>query len=601
MEQAAQTTEGRRLCVGVLAHVDAGKTTLAENILYRQGSIRAMGRVDHGDAFLDTHELERARGITIFSKQALFSLDGKEVTLLDTPGHVDFSAEMERTLQVLDYAILVISGADGVQGHVLTLWRLLERYQIPVFLFVNKMDQKGTEKGRLLAQLQQRLDERCIDFTQEEAKLSEELAVLDEGLLERYLDEGTVETEEIRALILRRGVFPCYFGSALKDEGVDVFLEGFSRLTCCPAYPQEFAAQVFKVSRDGQGNRLTHMKITGGSLKVKAVTSAGKVDQIRIYSGESYQTASEAPAGTVCCVLGLSGTLPGEGLGAQKPALQPALEPVLKYRVILPDGCDVHRMLANLRQLEEEDPLLRILWEETSGEIHAQVMGDVHMEILQSEILERFGVFVSFGAGSIIYKETIANTVEGVGHFEPLRHYAEVHLMMEPGERGSGLVLASACSEDRLDRNWQRLILTNLAEKRHLGVLTGAEITDIRITVIAGRAHLKHTEGGDFRQAACRAVRQGLMSAESILLEPVYEFRLEVPQENIGRAMADLTRMQGTFAEPQMEGELSVITGTVPAATLGSYQREVQAYTRGCGHLFCSLKGYEPCHNAHVR
>lgn len=588
----------KKLCVGILAHVDAGKTTLAENILYRQGSIRTMGRVDHRDTFLDTHELERARGITIFSKQALFVLDDKEVTLVDTPGHADFSAEMERTLQILDYAVLVISGADGIQGHVLTLWRLLARYQIPVFLFINKMDQPGADREKLLGELQKRLDGRCLDFSAKKEELLENLAMLDEELLELYLRNETIPQEKIARRVRERGVFPCYFGSALKDEGVDVFLKGLSELTVCPEYPKEFAARVFKVSRDSQGNRLTHMKITGGSLKVKDVTAAGKADQIRIYSGTGYQTAQEVSSGTVCCVLGLSGALPGEGLGAQTHALQPVLEPVLEYRVLLPDGCDVHKMLSNLRQMEEEDPLLHILWEEETGEIHAQVMGDIHMEILQNEVRERFGTEISFGAGSIIYKETIADAVEGVGHFEPLRHYAEVHLLLEPGERGSGLIFETVCSEDKLDRNWQRLILANLAEKRHRGVLTGSEITDMKITVIAGRAHLKHTEGGDFRQATYRAVRQGLMCAESILLEPVYEFRLEVPQENIGRAMADFTRMQATFGEPDTGNGLCMLNGTVPAASLGNYQRDLTAYTRGSGRLFCTLKGYEPCRNA---
>ncbi len=586
-----------RLVAGILAHVDAGKTTLAENILYRQGSIRAMGRVDHGDTFLDTNELERARGITIFSKQALFALDEKEVTLLDTPGHVDFSSEMERTLQVLDYAILVISAPDGVQGHVLTLWKLLERYQVPVFLFVNKMDQPGTDRARVLEELRARLDGRVVDFTLPEKELSEELAVCDEAVLERYLETDAVSVQDIRSLIQRRQAFPCYFGSALKDSGVDAFLAGFSRYTVCPAYPEAFAAQVYKISRDAQGNRLTHMKITGGSLKVKMAFPQGKADQIRVYSGAGYQAVPEAPAGCVCAVAGLADLLPGDGLGDQPDAPRPVLEPVLKYRVLLPEGCDVHGMLKKLRQLEEEDPMLRIVWDEQTGEIHAQVMGEVQMEILKSIILERFGVEAEFGAGSIVYKETITRAVEGVGHFEPLRHYAEVHLLLEPGERGSGVVFDTACSEDKLDRNWQRLILTNLAEKCHVGVLAGAPITDIKITLIAGRAHLKHTEGGDFRQATYRAVRQGLMSTDSILLEPIYGFRLEVPPENIGRAMADITRMQGTFSEPEQADGLSVLTGTVPVSSMGNYQKEVLAYTKGCGHLFCTLKGYEPCHN----
>ena len=587
----------KHLCIGILAHVDAGNTTLAESILYRQGSIRTMGRVDHGNAFLDTYELERARGITIFSKQALFSLGDKEITLLDTPGHVDFSAEMERTLQVLDYAILVISRADGIQGHVLTLWKLLERYRIPTFLFVNKMDQDGAGRQALLTELQERLSEHCLDFGAPIETLYENLAMCDEETLERYLEMETVPDEEIRRLVRERRLFPCCFGSALKDLGVEEFLSVLERYTCTLAYPENFAAQVYKVSRDPQGNRLTHLKITGGSLKVKTALSAGKVDQIRIYSGANYQVVPEAEAGSICAVTGLSDILPGEGLGAQQDGAPPSLEPVLRYQILLPAGCDVHGMLGKLRQLEEEDPLLRITWEEEAGEIHAQVMGEVQMEILQSIVKERFGTEVSFGKGSIVYKETITERVEGVGHFEPLRHYAEVHLLLEPGPRGSGLVFDTAVSEDDLDRNWQRLILTNLEEKQHVGVLTGAQITDMKITVVAGRAHLKHTEGGDFREATWRAVRQGLRSTESILLEPVYEFRLEVPQENTGRAMADLTRMHGVFSQPEQEGGFAVLRGTVPAATVGDYQKEVTAYTKGCGHLFCSLKGYEPCHN----
>ncbi|SDG74308.1 translation factor GTPase family protein [Marvinbryantia formatexigens] len=587
----------KHICVGILAHVDAGKTTLAESMLYRQGSIRTMGRVDHGNAFLDNYELERARGITIFSKQAILSLGDKEVTLLDTPGHVDFSAEMERTLQVLDYAILVISQADGVQGHVLTLWKLLQRYQIPVFVFVNKMDQESAGREAVLAALQERLDGHCLDFGAPQGELKENLAMCDEETLERYLETETVTDEEIRRLIRERRVFPCCFGSALKNQGVEEFLAVLSGYTSAPVYPEDFSARVYKISRDAQGNRLTHLKITGGSLKVKTALPAGKVDQIRIYSGANYQVVQEAEAGSVCAVTGLADILPGEGLGAQTEGVQPALEPVLRYRVMLPEGCDVHGMLGKLRQLEEEDPLLRISWEEDTGEIHAQVMGEVQMEILQSIIRERFGTEVSFGKGSIVYKETITKPVEGVGHFEPLRHYAEVHLLLEPGERGSGLVFDTAVSEDELDRNWQRLILTNLAEKKHVGVLTGAQITDMKITVIAGRAHLKHTEGGDFREAAWRAVRQGLRSTESILLEPVYEFRLEVPQENIGRAMADFTRMHGVFSQPEQEGDYSVLRGTVPASSVGDYQKEVTAYTKGRGRLFCSLKGYEPCHN----
>ena len=595
-----------RLCIGILAHVDAGKTTLAESILYRQGSIRTMGRVDHGDAFLDTYELERARGITIFAKQALFSLGDKEVTLLDTPGHVDFSAEMERTLQVLDYAVLVISGADGVQGHVQTLWRLLKQYQIPAFLFVNKMDQPGTDRDHLMEELKSRLDERCVDFGEAWEKLRENLAVCDEALMESYLEGREINEEDICTLIRERNVFPCYFGSALRGEGVGEFLEGLSEYTDYPVYPEEFGAKVFKISRDAQGNRLTHMKITGGALKVKMPLVTGKdeageilekVDQIRLYSGAGYQTVSEAAAGSVCAVTGLNHTLPGDGLGCQKNSGETFLEPVLQYRVLLPEGCDVHGALLKMRQLEEEEPTLRILWNESAQEIHVKVMGEIQTEILKSMILERFGLDVSFGAGSIVYKETICDAVEGIGHFEPLRHYAEVHLLLEPLKAGSGMIFDTACSEDALDRNWQRLILTTLQEKAHRGVLTGAEITDMKITLLSGRAHLKHTEGGDFRQAVYRAVRQGLMNAESMLLEPVYEFRLEVPTDAVGRAMADITRMHGTFEGPETQGAVAVLTGSAPVAAMQDYQKEVVAYTKGCGRLFCSLKGYEPCHN----
>ncbi len=587
-----------KLCIGILAHVDAGKTTLAENILYRQGSIRTMGRVDHRDTFLDTHALERARGITIFSKQAQFPLGANEVTLVDTPGHVDFSAEMERTLQILDYAILVISGADGVQGHVLTLWRLLAHYQVPVFLFVNKMDQPASDHARLYGELKARLDGAIEDFTAERDILLENLATQDEELLEQYLETGTLCVEDVARKISRRALFPCFFGSALKDEGVGFFLEALSALVLCPAYGETFAAQVFKVSRDKQGNRMAHVKVTGGSLKVKAVTSAGKVDQIRIYDGAGYQAVQEAKAGTVCCVLGLSDVLPGDGLGAQEAANKPLLSPVLRYRVLLPEGCDAHKMLEHLRQLEEEDPLLRIVWEEQTGEIHAQVMGEVQMEILQEEVRSRFGAEIAFGEGGIVYKETITDAVIGMGHFEPLRHYAEVHLLLEPGKPGSGLVLGTAVGEDALDRNWQRLILSSLQNQRHVGVLTGSEITDMRITLVAGRAHLKHTEGGDFRQAACRAVRQGLMRAHCVLLEPFYDFRLEVPSAYLGRAMSDLTRMQAVFGEPKGEGEWLILEGTVPVASLGNYQRDLAAYTHGSGRVDCTFRGYGPCHNA---
>lgn len=590
----------KKLAVGILAHVDAGKTTLAEGILYKTGQIRKAGRVDHKDAFLDTEELEKARGITIFSKQAVLKLNETEVTLLDTPGHVDFSAEMERTLQVMDYAVLLISGADGVQGHVETLWRLLARYEIPVFLFINKMDQPGTDAEKLLEELQSRLSEHCLNFSQDlqNAELLEELAMCDEDVLEQYLETGSVEEEQIRTMIAERKVFPCCFGSALKMEGVTEFLKILDRFTKTPEYGGDFGARVFKISRDTAGNRLTHLKITGGVLKVKQMLGEEKADQIRIYSGAGYTMVQEAPAGTVCAVTGLNSTFSGQGIGNETEAEKPVLEPVLTYRIELPPDCDVHQMLGKLRQLEEEIPELHIVWNERLAEIHAQVMGEVQIEILKSLIHERFGEWVEFGAGNIVYKETIRSTVEGVGHFEPLRHYAEVHLLLEPAEPGSGLQIGTVCSEDTLDRSWQRLILTHLLERKHPGVLTGSEITDMKITLVKGRAHIKHTEGGDFRQATYRAVRQGLKKAESVLLEPVYAFRLEIPSESTGRALNDIQRMYGSFEPPEMEGDMTVITGTAPVVTMRDYQKEVTAYSRGRGRVFCTLKGYEPCHNA---
>ncbi|MDO4307157.1 MAG: TetM/TetW/TetO/TetS family tetracycline resistance ribosomal protection protein [Eubacteriales bacterium] len=609
----------KHISAGLLAHVDAGKTTLSEGLLYQCGKIRKMGRVDHGDAFLDTFELERERGITIFSKQAVLDIGDMEVTLLDTPGHVDFSAEMERTLQVLDYAILVISGADGVQGHTLTLWRLLARYKIPVFLFVNKMDQEGTNREALLADLKKHLDENCLDFDaqQPEEELMEALAMCGgEELLENYLERGTLEDREIIDLIASRKVFPCYFGSALKNTGVEEFLKGVEKYTHPPVYPVDFGAKVYKIARDDQGNRLTYMKITGGTLKVKTLLTnqknigstvphpvhedeiwEEKADQIRIYSGAKYELVKEAEAGTVCAVTGLTRTYPGQGLGIESESDMPVLEPVLNYQIQLPADCDVHQMLRKLRQLEEEEPELHIVWDEQLGEIHAQLMGEVQIEILKRLIWDRFRVAVEFGTGNIVYKETIAAPVEGVGHFEPLRHYAEVHLLLEPGEPGSGLQFFTACSEDVLDRNWQRLILTHLEEKEHRGVLTGSAITDMQITLLTGRAHQKHTEGGDFRQATYRAVRQGLKKARTILLEPYYEFRLEVPSEMIGRAMTDIQKMQGTINPPEIDGEMSVLTGTAPVSSMRDYQNQVISYTKGRGRMFCSLKGYAPCRN----
>lgn len=602
-----------KLVVGILAHVDAGKTTLAESILYLTGGIRRLGRVDHGNAFLDTHALEKARGITIFSKQAQISVDcmgqTREITLLDTPGHVDFSAETERVLQVLDAAILVISGADGVQGHVETLWKLLKRYGIPTYLFINKMDQPGTESQALLKQLQEQLDENCLDFTWADAFLKEgadssqreewleRLSLCSEELIESYLEQGGFSVQDICQAIHRRKVFPCYFGSALKLQGVEELLRGIAQYTYEPRYGAELAARVYKIERDTSGCRLTNLKVTGGSLKVKGLLDGEKIDQIRIYSGAGYQLLDEAPAGTVCAVTGLTGTYSGQGLGAETDGEKPSLVPVLSYRVELPEGTDVHGMLKNLYQLEEEIPELHILWQEASGEIHAQVMGQVQIEILQELIARRFDVQVSFGEGSIVYKETILEPVEGVGHFEPLRHYAEVHLLLEPGEPGSGLVLQTDCSEDELDKNWQRLILTHLEEKQHTGILTGSVITDMRITLIAGKAHLKHTEGGDFRQATYRALRQGLMKAKSRLLEPVYAYTLELPTENLGRAMSDIQKKSGSFENPETLGERSILRGTAPAATLNGYQMEVNAYTRGRGRLSCHFQGYAPCHN----
>lgn len=587
-----------KIVVGILAHVDAGKTTLSEGMLYTAGAIRTMGRVDNRDAFLDTYALERERGITIFSKQAVFSLGTTQVTLLDTPGHVDFSPEMERTLQVLDYAILVISGADGVQGHTRTLWNLLRRYEIPTFVFVNKIDQKGTDAEVLLQELKNVLEEGCVDFsTKRDTHFYEEAAVCSEDALEEFLETGRLKKETLQELFLERQLFPCFFGSALRLEGVKEFLEQMQELIKVPEYPDTFAAKVFKIARDEAGNRLTYLKITGGSLKVKAVIEGQKVNQIRIYSGEKYEAVNEVEAGSICAVTGLSDTYPGEGLGAEQGTYLPVLEPVLNYQVIPTEGDDPILLLPKLRELEEEEPQLHIVWEEALQEIHVQLMGEVQLEVLKTLIYERFGVEVEFGQGNILYKETIQNTVEGVGHFEPLRHYAEVHLLLEPGEPGSGVQCMSVCSEDLLDRNWQRLILTHLMETEHRGVLTGAPITDIRITLVSGKAHLKHTEGGDFRQAVYRAVRQGLKQAESVLLEPYYEYRLELPSENVGRAMTDIERMHGTFGLPQTEADRTILTGMAPVSTMRDYQKEVHAYTRGNGTLQCTLKGYAPCHN----
>ena len=598
----------KQLVLGILAHVDAGKTTLSEAMLYTVGSIRKLGRVDSKDAFLDNYELERARGITIFSKQALLQIGDREVTLLDTPGHVDFSAEMERTLQVLDAAVLVVGGADGVQGHTRTLWRLLSRYEIPTFIFVNKMDQPGTDKEVLMQQLSEELDSSCVDFSeQQEEAFYENIAMCDEKLLEQFLQNGKIELEDVKRAVAARKVFPCFFGSALKLFGVEELLKGIEIYAPRRDYPEKFGAKVYKITRDSQGNRITHMKITGGKLSARdmvvgKIKHSGdnweeKINQIRIYSGEKFEAVGEAWAGGICAVTGLTKTYPGEGLGIEEESELPMLEPVLSYKIELPEGYDPALMLPRLRQLEEEDPMLQIAWNEELQEIHAKVMGQVQIEVLQSMIAERFGIEVSFGMGSIVYKETIADRAEGVGHFEPLRHYAEVHLILEPGEPGSGLSFRADVSEDNLARNWQRLILTHLEEKEHRGVLTGSPITDMKITLAAGRAHLKHTEGGDFRQATYRAVRHGLMNAASVLLEPYYEFRLEVPEENIGRAMTDMEKMHGSFSLEQRSGMSAVLTGMVPVAAMQDYQKEVIAYTRGNGRLSVVPKGYGPCHN----
>lgn len=596
--------------VGILAHVDSGKTTLSEGILYETGSIRKIGRVDNQDAFLDTFDLERERGITIFSKQAMFSLGEDAVTLLDTPGHVDFSAEMERTLQVLDYAILVISAADGIQGHTQTLWRLLLRYNIPVVLFFNKMDQPGVKKQELLLEVKERFSQGCIDFTNPNSQAClEEIALTDEKILEKFLEEERIGEKELQDLVLERKVFPCYFGSALKMQGVRELLEGLGHLMKARKYPNEFGAKVFKIARDEQGNRLTYLKLTGGILKVKdSLSNQGskkeaeiweeKVNQIRVYSGEKYQILKEASAGMVCCVTGLTKTYPGEGLGMEPESALPVLVPVLNYKMILPPEESPAQMLPKLRILEEEEPELHIVWREELQEIQVQIMGEVQTEILASLIYERFGVMVTFGQGNIVYRETIRDTVEGVGHFEPLRHYAEVHLRLEPGEAGSGMQFAADCSEDILSRNWQRLVLTHLEEREHKGVLTGSAITDMKITLVSGRAHLKHTEGGDFRQATYRAVRQGLMQAENQLLEPYYAFRLELPEQMTGRGMLDIENMHGTIDAPIMEHGMAVLTGTAPVSTMQGYQKEVTSYTRGQGKLFCTFHGYGPCHNA---
>ena len=596
----------KQIVLGILAHVDSGKTTLSEAMLYRAGVTRRLGRVDHKDAFLDTDALEKARGITIFSKQALLTAGDTDITLLDTPGHVDFSTETERTLQVLDYAVLVVSGTDGVQSHTETLWRLLRRYHVPTFVFVNKMDLPGMERQELLAQLNRRLGEGFVDFGAEQADRDEALALCDENLMDRMLDAGQLQDADLIPAIARRHVFPCWFGAALKLEGVDALLDGLDRYTRPVPALEAFGAKVFKVSQDEQGARLTWLRVTGGELKVKAQLTgeadgepwAEKANQLRLYSGAKYTLAEAIGPGQVCAVTGLTKARPGEGLGAERDSDLPVLEPVLSYQVLLPEGADVHAALGKLHRLEEEEPQLHVVWNEALGEIHVQLMGEIQLEVLRSLLAERFGLEVEFGPGGILYKETITESMEGVGHYEPLRHYAEVHLKLEPLPRGSGMQFAADCREEVLDKNWQRLVLTHLEEKQHLGVLTGSPLTDVKITLIAGRAHLKHTEGGDFRQATYRAVRQGLMLAKSQLLEPWYAFRLEVPAENIGRAMSDIQRMEGTFDPPESGEETAVLTGFAPVSTMRSYPMEVVSYTRGRGHLSLTLDGYRPCHNA---
>ena len=592
----------KKIVLGIVAHVDSGKTTLSEGMLYESGAIRKFGRVDKGESFLDTDAMERNRGITIYAKQAVFSYGNTMFTLLDTPGHVDFSAEMERTLQVLDYAVLVINGANGIQGHTVTLWRLLMQYRIPTVLFFNKMDQAGVDAQILLSEVQQRFSEGCISFWEQGTEeFYDAVAMTDEAAMEEFLQEGKVAEDTICRLFKERKLYPCFCGSALKIEGVKELLEGLDRYTQMPEYPSEFGARVYKITRDENGNRLTHMKITGGGLRVKTILYGGqneeKVNQIRMYSGDRYAVENEVMAGAVCAVTGLNESYPGEGFGIEAGTIMPLLEPVLHYQICLPEGTDAAQMLPKLRQIEEEEPQLHILWNEKLHEIHVQIMGEVQTEVLKALVRERFQTDISFGKGEIVYKETIAAPVVGIGHFEPLRHYAEVHLLLEPGEPGSGLHFQSKVSEDLLDRNWQRLIVTHLKEKEHIGVLAGAAITDMKITLIAGRAHIKHTEGGDFRQATYRALRQGLMQAQGILLEPYYEYILEVPEQMVGRAMTDLEQMKGTFGAPELMDGMAILKGSVSVAALGDYQKEVMAYSKGRGRINYTLSGYRPCHN----
>ncbi|MBD8941120.1 MAG: GTP-binding protein [Clostridiales bacterium] len=586
--------------IGILAHVDAGKTTLSEALLYNAGITKALGRVDKGNAYLDTDELEKQRGITIFSKQAEFIWKDLEVTLVDTPGHVDFSAEMERTLQILDYAILVISASNGVQSHTRTLWEMLKMYKVPTIIFVNKMDMPDTDKALLLSELKSKLDDSCIDFTDiQEVMSNEEVAMTNESLMEEFLSCGKIDIEDIKRGISDREIFPCHFGSALKNDKIIDLLDGLNTYIDEKKYPDKFSAKVYKINRDSQGNRLTYIKVTGGVLRVKDIIddSEEKINQIRIYSGDKYRTANEIYSGEVCAVTGLTKTYSGENLGIENDNNDVILEPVLMYRVVLPQEIDAAMMLPKLKQLEEEDPTLAIKWNEDLKEIQVCLMGEVQIEILKKLVLDRFKVAIEFDQGNVVYKETISNTVEGVGHFEPLRHYAEVHLRLEPGEIGSGLTFETECSEEILAKNWQRLILTHLQEREHKGVLTGSGITNMKITLVSGRAHLKHTEGGDFRQATYRAVRQGLKMAQSVLLEPYYDFRLEIPTEMLGRAMTDIERIYGKINPPENYGEYSVITGYAPVVTMRKYREDIAAYTKGQGKITCTLKGYLPCHN----
>lgn len=597
----------KNIVLGILAHVDSGKTTLSESMLYSCKSIRKLGRVDHGDTALDTNEIEKSRGITVFSKQAKFVYGSTNAYLLDTPGHVDFSSEMERTLAVLDYAILVISGTDGIQNHTETLWNLLQRYEIPTFIFVNKMDLNGADKNAVLEQLKIGLNSQCIDFTSLDDETLENISVADEEIMEKFLMEGTVSDEDITGLVAQRKIFPCLFGSALKSEGVNELLELLDRYTQQPGYPADFGAKVYKIGHDEQGNRLTYLKITGGSLKpkdsIKQIKPDGeavneKVNQIRVYTGEKFTAEQLAESGTVCAVTGLTATYAGQGLGIETNLAQTLTQPIFTYKVILDEKNDAFTALAKFRILEQEDPQLNVTWKEQLNEIHISLMGEIQLEVLKSVVKSRFGMDIDFSQGNVVYKETIKNTVEGVGHFEPLRHYAEVHLLLEPLKNGAGLIFDTLCSEDKLDKNWQRLVLTHLAEKTHIGVLTGSPITDMKITLVSGRAHIKHTEGGDFRQSTYRAVRQGLMQAESVLLEPWYNFTITVPMENIGRVMADMQKMSGTFEPPETVGENAVLKGEAPVVKINDYKSEIINFTRGKGRINCQLKGYFPCHNA---